>query len=203
MLKTQAFSLTTTQKLFDELVVALATLPRPPARGYSVRQPGEEVDERVCRILFDFLLPPGVLRSIPARKRRNAWTKALQSSLQGPCATENSGGLLIRWGLEPRAHAIFRSYWVFEWAVLRWNRTYFMIGTGINGLTSVEGNNTDLKSQNTVTEWTAWDFLWPSLVLRCLVSRFVFSCVVTPSDLFEGYVENSMPALVVSLLWYS
>ena len=29
-----------------------------------------------------------------------------------------------------------------------------MIGVGINGLTSVEGDNRDLKSQNTVTEWT-------------------------------------------------
>ena len=57
-----------------------------------------------------------------------------------------------------------------------------MIGIGIKGLTSVEGNNTDLKSENTVTEWTAWGFLWPSLDWRCLVSRFVFSCVVTPSS---------------------
>ena len=30
-----------------------------------------------------------------------------------------------------------------------------MIGIGIRELTSVDGNNTDLKSQNTVTEWTA------------------------------------------------
>ena len=28
-----------------------------------------------------------------------------------------------------------------------------MIGIGIKGLTSVKGENTDLKSQNTVTEW--------------------------------------------------
>ena len=35
------------------LGVPLARLPPPPARGYSVRRPGEEVDERVP---FDFLL---------------------------------------------------------------------------------------------------------------------------------------------------
>ena len=29
-----------------------------------------------------------------------------------------------------------------------------MIGIGTKGLTSVKGNNTDLKSQSTVTEWT-------------------------------------------------
>ena len=45
-----------------------------------------------------------------------------------------------------------------------------------------KGDNTKLKSQKTVTEWTAWGFLWPSLVWRCSVSRFVFSCVVTPSS---------------------
>ena len=30
-----------------------------------------------------------------------------------------------------------------------------------------KGDNTKLKSQKTVTEWTAWGFLWPSLVWRC------------------------------------
>ena len=35
---------------------------------------------------------------------------------------------------------------------------------------------------NTGTEWTAWGFLWPRLVWRCWDSRFVFSCVVTPSS---------------------
>ena len=33
--------------LFVEIGVPLARLPPPPARGYSVRRPGEEVDERV------------------------------------------------------------------------------------------------------------------------------------------------------------
>ena len=39
-------------------------------------------------------------------------------------------------------------------AVLLWDWTYPIIGIRINGLTSVKGSNTDLKSQNTVTEWT-------------------------------------------------
>ena len=43
--------------LFVEIGVPLARLPPPPARGYSVRRPGEEVDERVCGIPSDFLLP--------------------------------------------------------------------------------------------------------------------------------------------------
>ena len=34
--------------LFDDFGVPFALLPPPPARGYSVRLPGEEVDERVC-----------------------------------------------------------------------------------------------------------------------------------------------------------
>ena len=34
-----------------------------------------------------------------------------------------------------------------------------MIGIGINGLTSVEGNNKKLKLQNTVMEWTGRGFL--------------------------------------------
>ena len=56
-----------------------------------------------------------------------------------------------------------------------------MIGIGIKRHTFVEGNNMDLKLHNTVTEWTAWGFLCPSLVWRCLVRRFFFFCVVTPS----------------------
>ena len=52
---THVFSL-----LFDELSVPLSRLPPPPARrGYLVRRPqaGEDVDERVCGIPFDFLSP--------------------------------------------------------------------------------------------------------------------------------------------------
>ena len=104
------------------------------------------------------------------------------------------------------AHVTFGSHWVIAWPVLLCDWTYLVFGIGINGLTSVKGDKTDLKSQNTVTEWTAWGFPWPSLVLRCLVSRFIYSCVVTqfsPKDLCEGYIENSVPALVVSLLWFS
>ena len=68
--------------------------------------------------------------------------------------------------------------------MLFWDWTYPKIRLGIKGLTSqaVEGNNTNLKSQNAVTEWTAWGFLWPRLVWRCSVRRFFFSCVVSPSS---------------------
>ena len=57
-----------------------------------------------------------------------------------------------------------------------------MIGIRIKGLTSVKHNIAYLKSQNTVTKWTERGFLLPSLVWRCLGSRFNFSCVVTPSS---------------------
>ena len=52
----------------------------------------------------------------------------------------------------------------------------------------------------------AWGFLWPSLVWRFSVSRFVFLCVVTPSppkDLFKGILKLPCPALVFTLLWFS
>ena len=42
----------------------LARLPPPPARGCSVRRPGEEVDERVCGIPSDFLSPLDGLRCL-------------------------------------------------------------------------------------------------------------------------------------------
>ena len=48
-----------------------------------------------------------------------------------------------------------------------------MIGIGINGLTSVEGDNTDLnrrKQQRNGQRDAFYDQVW-----RCSVSRFVFS----------------------------
>ena len=70
-----------------------------------------------------------------------------------------------------------------------------MMGIGIIGLTSVEGDKTKLKSQKTVTEWSALGFLWPSLVWSCSVSRLVFHvswALLHPKDLCRGYIENSM-----------
>ena len=60
---------------------------------------------------------------------------------------------------ETGSHVVSGSYWVIECTVLLWDWTYPMIGTWIKGLTSGESINTDLKSQDTVTEWTVWGFL--------------------------------------------
>ena len=49
------------------------SVPPPPALGYLVRRPGEEMDERVCGIPFDFLSQLGGLRClILARQTRKA-----------------------------------------------------------------------------------------------------------------------------------
>ena len=59
--------------LFDELGVPLVLLLPPPAQRYSVRLPGEEVDERVDRVPCYFLLLLGTLRcSILACRTLNA-----------------------------------------------------------------------------------------------------------------------------------
>ena len=59
--------------LFVEIGVPLARLPPPPARGYSVRLQGEEVDELVCGIPSDFLSLLGCLRClILARQTQKA-----------------------------------------------------------------------------------------------------------------------------------
>ena len=71
-----------------ELVFSLlfcVRLPPPPAQGWSVtrlrRRLAKEVDERVTEYLAIFLAPL-------ACRTQQAWTKALQSSLQGPYTAE-------------------------------------------------------------------------------------------------------------------
>ena len=152
----------------------------------TIKQAGHSRTELVFSLLFDEL---GVLLSrlfIQSAGRGSGW-KGRQSTLPFSLAarrpalfnpsSQNTGSLdqdpavfsarlmysrKFGWFAKPPgtgSHLASGSHWVIACTVLLWDWTYPMIGTGIKELTSGEGINTDLKSQNTVTKWTAWGLL--------------------------------------------